>query len=171
MSAVGGVAIAGRRWWDGGWECLLGLQRASLGLPVPSSPPPGTPALATPASLLFCTLVLAPFVSSPSCIPFPWSAGPSPSTAHPALLDSPVALCSLSPCASLVAVHRPERTWGCGAEQTRVSLTCWEESREHHVGFWLDCGGGWGSGVLPFSEKQERPGVFLPEPGALLGLA
>ena len=114
---------------------------------------------------------LAPLVSSPSCIPFPWSAGPSPSTAHPALLDSPMALCSLSPCASLVAVHRPKRTWGCGAEQTRVSLTCWEESWEHHVGFWLGCGGGWDSGVLPFSEKQGRPGVFFPELGALLGLA
>lgn len=61
MSAVGGVARAGRRWWDGGWECLLCLQRASLGLPVASSLPPGTPALATPASLQFCTLVLLLF--------------------------------------------------------------------------------------------------------------
>lgn len=80
MSAVGGVAGVGRKWWDGGWEGWLGSQRASLGLPVPSSPPPETPSSGHTSVLAILCTGLAPLASRPFHILFPPSAVPFPQT-------------------------------------------------------------------------------------------
>lgn len=80
MSAVGGVAGVGRTWWDGGWEGWLGSQIASLGLPVPSSPPPETPSSGHTSVLAILCTGLAPLASRPFHILFPRSAVPFPQT-------------------------------------------------------------------------------------------
>lgn len=80
----------------GGWKCLLGLQSqpGPAGALIPSSwsPGPGHTRL-----LAVLHAGLAPLVSSPSCIPFPWSAGPFPAQHTQRFSAPPVALHSPSP--------------------------------------------------------------------------
>lgn len=168
MSAVGGVARAGRRWWVGdGSVCWA--RRASLGLPVPSPRPPGAPALATPApcssARWSCPSCLQSFLHSLRlvCRPFP---GP----AHPALLGSPRLSAVPPPCQSHCCAQTQENLGAWSGADVGIPRLLGGELRTSR-GFLAWLWWGWGSGALPFSEKQERPGVFLPEPGALLGLA
>ena len=117
MSAVGGVARAGRRRWGGVgsvcWACRAGW---ACGAPIPSSWNPGS---GHTRLLAVLHAGLAPLVSSPSCVPSPRSAGPSPGPARPRVRlprGPPQSL----PRATLAA-RRPRGTRGRGAERSRAS--------------------------------------------------
>lgn len=80
MSAVGGAAGVGRRWWDRGWERWLGSRRSQPRATGPSSPAPcPETASSGPTSLL--TVLYpgpAPLVSRFFHLLFPQSALPFP---------------------------------------------------------------------------------------------